>query len=210
MLLELTEASVRAVATDGHRLAMSDTKADISVQEPRQAIVPRKGIMELSRLLEDNTDAASIQLGSNHIQIELPDLSFTSKLIDGKFPDYQRVIPEGGDKIVLADSGQLLQALTRASILSNEKYRGVRLIVTENNLQVLANNPEQEEAEEELEVNYQGEAVEIGFNVSYLMDAIHAITTEKVKMILTDPNSSALIQAEGDDSCRYVVMPMRL
>jgi DNA polymerase-3 subunit beta len=210
LLIELSQGKVRAVATDGHRLAMSDRQADVSIEEVRQAIIPRKGITELSRLLEDNTETVSIQLGSNHVQIEMADISFSSKLIDGKFPDYQRVIPEGGNKTVTADSAQLLQALGRASILSNEKYRGVRLILSNNNLRVLANNPEQEEAEEELEVEYQGDSLEIGFNVSYLMDAIHAITTEKVNLVLSDANSSALIQAAGDDSSRYVVMPMRL
>jgi DNA polymerase-3 subunit beta len=149
-------------------------------------------------------------LTANHIKIELPVFTFTSKLIDGKFPDYNRVLPDKGDKKLTSNNNNLQSALTRASILSNEKYRGIRLQMDNNLLRVLANNPEQEEAEEELEVDYQGTSMEIGFNVTYLLDAITAINKDQVSILMSDPNSSCLIQAADNDDCRYVVMPMRL
>ncbi|GMR07893.1 MAG: DNA polymerase III subunit beta [Gammaproteobacteria bacterium] len=210
LMLELSDARLRGVATDGHRLAMCDVDAELSMPEVKQSIVPRKGILEMAKLLDDSASPAKVSLSNNHIKVELPVFTFTSKLIDGKFPDYNRVLPEKGDKNLIANNNGLRQALTRASILSNEKYRGVRLQMENNLLRVLANNPEQEEAEEELEVNYQGTALEIGFNVTYLLDAISAITTEDVSILMSDPNSSCLIQAADNDDCRYVVMPMRL
>ena len=152
-----------------------------------------------------------MEIGSNHIRIQLSDLRFTSKLIDGKFPDYQRVLPQGCDKHVVADRETLKQALVRTSILSNEKYRGIRFQLDENSLRIQAHNPEQEEAEEEIEVDYSGDSLEIGFNVNYLLDALSALPGEKVKVSLSDSNSSCLIQQpEKNSDCRYVVMPMRL
>ena len=142
--------------------------------------------------------------------MELPGLRFTSKLIDGRFPDYERVVPKAGDKDIIADRQVLRDALGRTAILSNEKYRGVRLQLAANRLKVMAHNPEQEEAEDEVEVKYQGAELEIGFNVSYLMDALSAIHGEQVRITLTDSNSSCLIRQPENDICRYVVMPMRL
>ena len=170
----------------------------------------RKGILELIRLLENNDSSAGIQITKNHIHISMGDQVFTSKLIDGKFPDYNRVIPERGDAPVVANRELLRQSLTRASILSNEKYRGVRIILEENRLRALAHNPEQEEAEEEMEVSYSGSALEIGFNVSYLLDAISIIKTNNIHITILDPNSSCLLLPEQEDNCMYVVMPMRL
>jgi len=210
LMLQLTSDRLRAVATDGHRLALSDETVTIDISDDQQVIVPRKGVQELLRLLETNDDSAEIQVGSNHIKVAIPGLSFTSKLIDGRFPDYERVIPSGCDKIVIADREILKQALTRTSILSNEKYRGVRLNLLPNTLQILAHNPEQEQAEDEIEVNYQGDELEIGFNVSYMIDALNVINHDTVKLSLADSNSSCLIEAEEGDSSRYVVMPMRL
>ena len=151
-----------------------------------------------------------LTFGQNHIRAAVPEYTFTSKLVDGKFPDYNRVLPKGGDKVLTGDCQELRQAFTRAAILSNEKYRGVRIILSNGELKILANNPEQEEAEEVVSVEYQGDAVEIGFNVSYLIDVLSTIASSKVKITLSDPNSSALLEADEGSDALYVVMPMRL
>jgi len=210
LLLEIEPERLRAVATDGHRLATDIVETQIAIAEPQQVIVPRKGVQELLRLLQGTAEVARIELGRNHIRVALPDIRFTSKLIDGRFPDYRRVIPEGGDKLVVVDRGSLRQALVRTSILSNEKYRGVRLSLGENSLRLLSHNPEQEEAEEEMAVEYADGPMEIGFNSNYLLDALGAIDRESVEIVLTDANSSCLIRGAGDDRGKYVVMPMRL
>ena len=210
LLLELRQNAIRAVATDGHRLALSEAQVDLVPGDINQIILPRKGVTELSRLLADGEEGCKIELNSNFIRVNLGEITFTSKLIDGRFPDYDRVIPKGGDKIVQANREVLRQGLLRASILSNEKYRGIRLNFADNMLRATVNNPEQEEALEELDVSYNGEEIEIGFNVSYLVDALNAIKQDEVELILIDANSSCLIHGNGDDSSRYVVMPMRL
>ncbi len=210
LLLELEAGLVRAVATDGHRLALGELPAPVEVPQRVQVIVPRKGIQELLRMLEDQEGPVEIAVGGNHIQLRLADVQLTSKLVDGRFPEYQRVIPRGGDKRVTADREGLRQALTRTSILSNEKYRGVRMLLSKGTMKLQAHNPDQEEAEEELEVAYTGSELEIGFNVTYLLDALAAIPTASVDLVLTDGNSSALIQADDKAGYRYVVMPMRL
>lgn len=210
LLLELDQGKIRAVATDGHRLALCDAESDIKLNQPTQIIIPRKGVLELTRLLKDDDTEVQIKISSNHIRITHDDLQFTSKLIDGKFPDYDRVIPEQGNSPVLADREALRQSLTRASILSNEKYRGVRILLEKGKLKAIAHNPEQEEAEEEIEVDYDGAEMEIGFNVSYLLDALGIIKTDKARITINDPNSSCLILAEDSENTKYVVMPMRL
>lgn len=210
LLFELRSNGLRAVATDGHRLALCDMESDIIPGDINQIIVPRKGVMELARLLSDSDETCQIQLNSNHIRIDLGDVVFLSKLIDGRFPDYERVIPRGGDKIVTANRDVLRQGLQRASILSNEKYRGIRLNFSNDVLRATVNNPDQEEAEEEIDINYQGEELEIGFNVSYLVEALNAVKQNEVELTLIDANSSCLISGVGDNSSRYVVMPMRL
>jgi DNA polymerase-3 subunit beta len=210
LLFEMSENRLRTVATDGHRLALADAAGVGEVGNAHQVIVPRKGVLELQRLLEDSDTEARVEVGNNHVRVELPALRFTSKLIDGRFPDYERVLPKQGDKEVIADKVVLREALGRASILSNEKYRGIRLNLESGVLKILAHNPEQEEAEEEIEVKYQGGELEIGFNVSYLLDALNAVQDETVQLTLSDPNSSCLIQAVGKPEARYVVMPMRL
>ncbi len=210
LLLEISGNKLRAVATDGHRLALDETDIQVSLDEPIQIIVPRKGITELKRLLQDDDSEIEIQISKNHIRVKNANICFTSKLIDGKFPDYQRVIPELSDTPVYANREELKNSLTRASILSNEKYRGVRIIFDTDSLRALAHNPEQEEAEEELEVQYKGTEIEIGFNVSYLLDTLSIIKSEKVKLSVLDPNSSCLILPEDESCCQYVVMPMRL
>ena len=210
LLLELDGNTVRAVATDGHRLALSETQIAAGMEGQRQVIVPRKGVQELLRLLSDAEDEVQVELGSNHIRISLPDIKFTSKLIDGRFPDYQRVIPTHADKVMLVDRENLRQALVRVSILSNEKYRGVRFDISSHELRIVSNNTEQEEAEEEIAVEFSGDHLEIGFNASYLVDAISAIDEEQVEMAFTDANSSCLISGHNNTVSKYVVMPMRL
>lgn len=210
LLLELNPNSLRAVATDGHRLALSEKLCDISPGDISQIIIPRKGIMELTRLLSDSDSGCLVQINTNFVRIDLGDIVFTSKLIDGRFPDYDRVIPKGGQKIVTANRELLRQGLLRASILSNEKYRGIRMNFSSNLLRATVNNPEQEEAVEEIDINYQDDDLEIGFNVSYLVDALNSIKSDEIEMTLLDPNSSCVVTALGDDSSRYVVMPMRL
>ena len=208
MLWELTSGQIRTVATDGHRMALADGKCDLALEEPLKAIVPRKGVVELQRLLDD--DSVKIVIGINHIRVIGGDYQFTSKIVDGAYPDYDRVLPKGGDKVIQADRLELKGAFGRAAILSNEKYRGVRLSISEDSLKIVANNPEQEEAQEDMEVNYKGEALEIGFNVSYLLDVFNTLEQRDIKMTLLNSNSSVLIESVSDESALYVVMPMRL
>jgi DNA polymerase-3 subunit beta len=209
MYWEIRSGRLRAVATDGHRLAVC-TFPDSLELEDTQVIIPRKGVLELSRLMQSDDDGVTIILGSNHVRATTDDFTFTSKLVDGKFPDYERVLPRNPNKIVEGTRLELRQAFTRTAILSNEKYRGVRLKLSQDNLEIVANNPEQEQAEEQVPVSYSGDPLEIGFNVGYLLDVLGVLSGEQVKFSLTDPNSSALLEeADGGDSL-YVVMPMRL
>jgi DNA polymerase-3 subunit beta len=211
LLLEVGHNIIKTVATDGHRLSYCERDIDVSPTARLQVILPRKGVVELAKLLDDSESPAEVVIGSNHIRINLADIQFTSKLVDGQFPDYERVIPKHGDKEVIADRESLRQALVRTSILSNEKYRGIRIRLQNGLLQAQAHNPEMEEAEEEVEVSYQGGDLEIGFNVNYLMDALAVIPGGTVKMIYGDPNSSCLILPTTEGiGCKYVVMPMRL
>lgn len=210
MLLELRAGLVRTVATDGHRLAVCSRPAEIQVEPARKLIVPRKGVLELVRLLDDSDEPVTLTLSASHVRAHTGDFTFTSKLVDGKFPDYERVVPRGGDKVFIGERAELRQVLSRTSILSNEKYRGVRLHLQEGNLQVMANNPEQEEAEENVAVEYGGDSLEIGFNVGYLIDVLNVIGEDRVQMTLADSNSSALMEEPGGGDAMYVVMPMRL
>jgi DNA polymerase-3 subunit beta len=210
LLLELAPKHLRAVATDGHRLALSELAPDLNIETPTQVIVPRKGVQEMLRLLEDTDDPVEVVLGTGHVQVSLPDLRFTSKLIDGRFPDYQRVIPEDDGPYAVIDRETLRKALVRASILSNEKYRGVRFGFEAEQLRIQSNNPEQEEAQEEIPATYSGEPLEVGFNASYMLDALASIDEPTVHIYVRDANSSALILGEKNQSARYVVMPMRL
>ena len=210
LLLEISAQTVRAVATDGHRLALKDLECETGATETVQIIVPRKGISELMRLLADGGEMVEVQISSNHVRVTQGDRQLTTKLIDGKFPDYMRVLPLKGDKYVVANRESLRQGLARTSILSNEKFRGVRLGLRKQAIQALAHNPEHEEAEEEIEVAYDGAEMEIGFNVVYLLDVLNVIRTEKVAMEFSSPEKSCLIHPEGDTTCKYVVMPMRL
>lgn len=211
MLWEVRAGRLRAVATDGHRLAMCTLQSEIHVAEDSlQVILPRKGVIELSRLLSDGESTVKIVIGSNHFRANTGAVQFTSKLVDGKFPDYERVLPRGATKVIYGDREELRQAFSRTAILSNEKYRGIRMNLGPGSLRIVANNPEQEEAEEEVSVDYQGEILEIGFNVSYLLDVMGVLSDRNVKMSLADANSSVLLEETEAGDSLYVVMPMRL
>ncbi|MEM9741270.1 MAG: DNA polymerase III subunit beta [Pseudomonadota bacterium] len=209
MLLEATSEHVRTVATDGHRLAMC-TMPGSATEQTIQSIVPRKGVLELRKLLVDSDDSVELCLSNNHLRVTQGPFTLTTKLVDGKFPDYEKVVPRETERQVVGDRETLRQGFQRASILSNEKYRGVRLSFAEEQLTIQANNPEQEEAEEEVAVEYGGEPMEIGFNVSYLQDILGVLGTEQVRFSVSDSNSSALIEGIGNDEALFVVMPMRL
>ncbi|HBW83203.1 MAG: DNA polymerase III subunit beta [Gammaproteobacteria bacterium] len=210
MLFEVGKDYLRLVSTDGHRLAMETLALQTALLETQQQILPRKGVVELSRLLSEEGGEITLTFGQNHIKAKVPEFTFTSKLVDGKFPDYNRVLPKGGDKTVIGDCQQLRQAFARASILSNEKYRGVRVALAEGEMKILANNPDQEEAEEVVAVEYSGEPIEMGFNVSYLIDVLSTLRSKSVRITLSDSSSSALLEAEGVGDALYVIMPMRL
>jgi DNA polymerase-3 subunit beta len=209
LLLETEKKRLRAVATDGHRLALSEVELLGPATRDEQLIVPRKGVLELSRLLEGEGEV-QVALGANHVRVQLDGVRLTSKLIDGRFPEYSRVVPTQPKNIIKADRNLFRQALQRTAILSNEKYRGVRLELGANSVVLQANNPEQEEAVETLEVEYAGDAMEIGFNVNYLLDALAAVDSEQVEFGVTDGNSSCLIREPGSERTKFVVMPMRL
>lgn len=210
LLMELRDGKLRLVGTDGHRMAMTELALQGTPKGDRQVIVPRKGVQEISRLLEHNSESLQLRWSSNHIRVETSTFTFTSKLIDGRYPDYTKVLPTQQGKKLLAERDALREALGRAAILSNEKYRGVRLGLSGKSLKLSAHNPEQEEAQEEVVAEYDGDPLEIGFNVTYLMDAVGALASEQVQIGLNDPNSSCLISAPGSSYPQYVIMPMRL
>jgi DNA polymerase-3 subunit beta len=210
MLWEVRQDQLRVVATDGHRMAMCTRAIAVETADVTQAILPRKGVLELSRLLDDSTAQVEVTLSGNHIRVTSVDYTFTSKLVDGKFPEYERVLPRGGNKTIIGSRIELKQAFGRTAILSNEKYRGVRLLLSDGLLTIVANNPEQEEAEEQVVVDYAGDSLEVGFNVSYLQDVTNVIQNENIKITLSDANSSALLEEPDNSDSLYVVMPMRL
>jgi len=209
LLLIIEGNELRMVATDGHRLAYAASA--IESELPRtEAILPRKTVLELSRQLADSDDALEIVLAGNQAVFRFGSIELVSKLIDGKFPDYERVIPQGHPKQLSFDRAVLQSALTRAAILTNDKFRGVRLILENGLLRIISTNAEQEEAQEELEIDYQGEALDIGFNVTYLVDVLHSTNSDTVIWHFNDGNSSALLTLPEDSNFKYVVMPMRI
>lgn len=209
-LLLLTEGKeLRAVATDGHRLAFASM--EIEAELPRQELIlPRKTVLELNRLLADSDDALEITLSANQVRFAFGNVVLVSKLIDGKFPDYERVIPATLKNSLELGRTALLQSMVRAAILTNEKFRGVRLVLQGNSLKVMAANAEQEEAQEELEVEYAGDSLDVGFNVGYVLDVLNNVSSDTVTLNFNDANSSALITVPGNDRFKYVVMPMRI
>jgi len=210
LMLEVSANYLRAVATDGHRLAYCEKETNADIADIKQVILPRKGVLELVRLLGDTENTVKVTLGSNHLQVEFNGLRLTSKLIDGRFPDYNRVMPTDGNNVITADRDQLRHALMRASILSNEKYRGIRLILEKDLIKLQAQNPDQEEADIEQEVVYTGDEIEIGFNVNYMLDVLSVTNSDMVQAALKDSNSSFLLTYPDQTDCKYVIMPMRL
>lgn len=211
MLLEINEGTIRSVATDGHRLALNAIEASIINNAFSQVIIPRKGVIELLRLLEDSEEEVNVAIMANHIRVASPHFTFTSKLIDGRFPDYERVLPKGGDKTISVPRAALKHSVSRVSILSNEKLRGVQLQLRSGLLRVLANNPEQEEAQEEISIEYNNTDLDIGFNGKYLNDIFDALDDDMVRITFSDSSSSILIEgSKGDSNSLFVVMPMRL
>ncbi len=209
LLLEFEGNRLRGVATDGHRMAISELSLN---SEPgnRQAIVPRKGILEITRFLGTSESPVTVSLSANHIRASTDNMTLTSKLIDGRFPDYQQVLPANYRRTVRVDRSALREALGRTAILANEKYRGVRLTVAPGVLTLTAQNPEQEEAHEELSIDYEGEQLEVGFNVTYVVEALGGLESKEVELGINDPHSSCALLAPGDRTTQYIVMPMRL
>ena len=209
MLLVIDKGSLQTVATDGHRLSYASlaVPGDYTRQE---VILPRKTVLEVGKLLEESDDELTIDLLANQVRFRFANIELVSKVVDGKFPDYNRVIPTGHSKQIDISRTELLQAMQRAAILSNEKFRGVRLVLATDQLKIICTNSEQEEAEEELEIDYKGEALDIGFNITYLLDVLHNLATERVLLAFGDANSSALITMPDRGDYKYVVMPMRI
>ncbi|MGF1744643.1 DNA polymerase III subunit beta [Vibrio minamisatsumaniensis] len=209
MLFEIEGSILRSVATDGHRMAVSQAQLGADFAQ-KQIIVPRKGVQELVKLLDAPEQPVTLQIGHSNVRAEVNNYVFTSKLVDGRFPDYRRVMPQNTTKTLEAGCDELRSAFSRAAILSNEKFRGVRVNLADSEMRITANNPEQEEAEEVLDVSFDGDALEIGFNVSYVLDVLNTLRCEQVRISMSDANASALIENAQDDSAMYVVMPIRL
>jgi DNA polymerase-3 subunit beta len=209
MLLVVDGATLQAVATDGHRLSWASLPVEGSYNR-QEVILPRKTVLELAKLLEDVDDPVTLDILANQARFRFGNVELVSKVVDGKFPDYNRVIPTSHSRAFELARTELLAALQRAAILSNEKFRGVRLVLAEGTLRIVCTNSEQEEAEEELEVGYQGEGLDIGFNVTYLLDVLANVTSERVRFAFGDANSSALVTMPEREDYKYVVMPMRI
>jgi DNA polymerase-3 subunit beta len=211
LLLVASQGELRLVATDGHRLAYaSEEMAGLPAETRVEAILPRKTVLELSRQLADNDEALEIALTGSQARFSFGDVEFVSKLVDGKFPDYERVIPQQQNKILKLERAQLQHSLQRAAILTNEKFRGVRLVLSPGSLKIISSNAEQEEAQEEIEIDYAGEELDIGFNVNYLLDVLNNVSLDQIELRLADSNSSALIMLPDNSRFKYVVMPMRI
>ncbi|MEN8250886.1 MAG: DNA polymerase III subunit beta, partial [Bacteroidota bacterium] len=211
MLFEVSSNSLRSVATDGHRLALSDKqKQKQNIDSLFQIIIPRKTVLELNRLLTFSDTEIGIDISSNHIRFYLPTITLTSKLIDGRYPDYLRVIPDELSKNICINRQQLKTALQRVSILSNEKYKGIQFEFSTNKLLLNAHNPEHESASETIDIEYPYEDLSIGFNVLYVLDILNTVESDDVIFNLHDENVSALIHSEMDEDTKYVIMPMRL
>jgi len=209
MLLVVDQGSLQAVATDGHRLSWASLKVDGDFAR-QEVILPRKTVLELAKLLQDVEDPVTIDILANQARFRFGNVELVSKVVDGKFPDYNRVIPTGHAKQIQLSRVELLAALQRAAILSNEKFRGVRLVLADDTLRIICTNSEQEEAEEELEVPYKGDNLDIGFNITYLLDALQNLSSDDVCFAFGDANSSALVTMPDRDDYKYVVMPMRI
>ncbi len=210
MLLEVKHDKLYSVAADGHRLAMNFINLQEHGLANTRVIVPRKGILEIMRIVDEDDQDMQITLSASHIQVHSGGITVTSKLLDGKFPDYERVIPRDGNKVIIGNRERLKEAFYRASALFSEKFRGVRLRMTPERLLVLASNPEHDQVEEDLEVEYQGQEIEVGFNVRYLIDFLSVVQSDLVRLTFSDANKSTLIEEVGEGAHgAYVLMPIR-
>jgi DNA polymerase-3 subunit beta len=209
LLLVLDGTKIKVVATDGHRLSYAEGNLD-QPHDKREVILPRKAVLELSRQLSAGDATIEAEIYASQVRFRYGSSELVTKIIDGKFPDYTRVIPVNYNKTITLNRQELLQSLQRAAILSNEKFRGVRWMLTDSSLRISCTNTEQEEAQEEIEVTYSGDALDVGFNITYLLDVLNNVHTEKIDCSFGDANSSMLITVPGRDDFRYVVMPMRI
>lgn len=210
MLLELKDNQVYGVAADGHRLAFNKVALKTATREQVRVIVPRKGILELQRIVDESEEEVRIIIGSNHIRAITSDIQLTSKLLEGRFPDYERIVSAAGSKTLVGPRTTLKESFQRAATLFNDRFKGIHLQLSPGFLKVLATNPEQDEVEESVEVNYTGEELEIGFNVRYLIDFLNVIDTDEIKFTLSDANSSARIEGIGAKNGIYIIMPMKI
>jgi DNA polymerase-3 subunit beta len=210
LLMVIDEGSLRLVATDGHRLAFASRELGVKNLPRQEVILPRKTIIELSKLLAETDDPVAIELSGNQAKFAFGDVVVISKLVDGKFPDYTRVIPQDQPKHLRLGRQELLASLQRAAILTSDKFRGVRWVLSNGSLKIICTNTEQEEAQEELDVPYKGDPLDIGFNVGYLLDVLNNLEAEEIDCGLGDANSSALITVPEKSDFKYVVMPMRI
>ena len=209
LLLEVNEDNLNVVGTDGHRLSFTSAKLN-QQYDKTDVIIPRKTVIELIKLLNDSEEEVAIEITTGQVNFSFSDIRLISKVIDGKFPDYHRVIPTNHQNTFSVNRLGVLTAMQRASILSNEKYRGIRMVLSNNNLKLISTNTEQEEAEEELEIEYSQDSLDIGFNVTYLIDVLNNVTDENINFSFADANSSCLITVPNDQNYKYVVMPMRI
>ena len=209
MLLVIEKGSLQAVATDGHRLSWASIAIAGDYQR-QEVILPRKTVLELGKLLGDVDEPVTLEILANQVRFRFSNIELVSKVVDGKFPDYNRVIPAGNGKRIEIARTELLASLQRAAILSNEKFRGVRLVLADGLLKIICTNSEQEEAEEDVEVDYKGDSLDVGFNITYLLDVLQNMAMDRVQLSFGDANSSALITVPDRDDYKYVVMPMRI
>ena len=209
MLLVVDGTTVRAVATDGHRLALCEVTKD-GASNKIEAIIPRKTVLELSRLLPDSDDPVRVQMAANQVKFSFGDIELVSKLVEGKFPDYQRVLPAANTKVFAIGREDLMHALQRAAILTTDKFKGVRMVLGAGSLKITSTNADQEDAQDELEIDYADDGLDIGFNVNYLLDVLANLKNEQISFSLGDALGSALITMPDSEKFKYVVMPMRI
>ena len=210
LLLVVDSNMVRTVATDGHRLACCDANCEIALDAPFEVILPRKAVLQLMKLLPDSDELIDVEIGKEHARFSFGDIEFLAKLIDGKFPDYTRVIPKNNDKMFLVNRENLIGALRRVAILANEKFKGLRWLVTNGNLQIQSVNSDMEEAVENISIDYTGEELDLGFNVTYLLDVLSNLRNTDVRFSFSSSQSASLLTMPESEQFRYVLMPMRI
>ncbi len=208
LFLLIDDKTITTVATDAHRLAMASSILNEAISDSTNGIVPRKSINEIGKLVGDGSENALINLGQTSIAVNISGTTFVSKLIEGKFPDYEQVIPSGESSLLIVDRKKLSESLSRVSVLSSEKYKGIRIITNKNSLNISANNPEKEQGEENLTCEYDGEEVDIAFNVNYLQEILSTLDSEKIEINFFGSDKSCLITDPNSDDLKYVVMPL--